>query len=155
MAGLVAAVVQQVLTPEASPSMPSSPTMPVGTGYWFSAITLSLSQRKRARERAREVRVLLANCFTTQQTGAFQGGRLPAIRTVETVQCFYFCCLFVCFFHCVLCALCISTCTHIYMSMQPKICTVCVQAVYICIQYTVLNAHKQTHNMCVYLLVHV
>lgn len=43
MAGLVAAVVQQVLTPEASPSMPSSPTMPVGTGYWFSAITLSLS----------------------------------------------------------------------------------------------------------------
>lgn len=54
MAGLVAAVVQQVLTPEASPSMPSSPTMPVGTGYWFSAITLSLSQRKEASKRESE-----------------------------------------------------------------------------------------------------
>ncbi|CAB1457173.1 unnamed protein product, partial [Pleuronectes platessa] len=43
MADFVAAVVQRVLTPEAGPSMPSSPTVPTGIDCWSSAITASHS----------------------------------------------------------------------------------------------------------------
>lgn len=45
MAGLVAAVVQRVLTPVAGPSMPSSPTTPTGADFWSSAITDSMCVR--------------------------------------------------------------------------------------------------------------
>lgn len=58
MTGLVAAVVQRVLTPEAGPSMPSSLTTPTGIDCWSSAITASpcvcVGERERGRERGTE-----------------------------------------------------------------------------------------------------
>lgn len=84
---------QQVLTPEAGPSMSSSPTTPILAQragslpllpprmYVCVYVCVCVCGRDRERERTREEErerfmSSLANCFCTYQTGAIQRGRL-------------------------------------------------------------------------------
>ena len=91
---------QQVLTPEAGPSMSSSPTTPIlaqRAGFlpllppWVcTCVCMCVGETEREKKGGeREIHVLSCQLFCTYQTGAIQRGRLLAAHhhTMEWFQC--------------------------------------------------------------------